>query len=460
MTATFRPRQARRSTSSVDADGASRHRHPTARREQRGPSAPGGRRSNTFLALLGIVTVLLLLGLVMVLSSSMVTDLQEQGTVWYSFQRQAMWAGLGVVAMVVTMRVPYWTWRRAALPLLVVCLGLLVLVLVPGVGLTRGGATRWLGAGGFVFQPAELTKLALVLWIADLLHRRSDRMHIARATFRPVLVAVAAISLLLLLQPNQGTLAILAVIAFVMLFAGGTSVLRLGTWMAVATTAALALSTVVDYRRDRLLAFLDPWADSAGIGYQTVQSTVGIASGGLLGSGLGESRAKWGFLPEANTDFIFSIIAEELGLIGAFVVLALFAGLAITGMAIARGARDRFGMLLAAGITAWFTFQAVVNVGAATGALPVTGVPLPFISSGGSALLVSLAAVGVLLNIARHESPTPAADRHRPGAARSRPREAAGRASRPARARAATRNGASRPASRPVSSRHPAAPVR
>ena len=214
----------------------------------------------------------------------------------------------------------------------------------------------------------------------------------------------------------------------------------------------LLISTVVDYRRDRLVAFLDPWADSAGIGYQTVQSTVGIGSGGLFGVGLGESRAKWGFLPEANTDFIFSIIAEELGLLGAFVVLALFAGLALTGMAIARGARDRFGLLLAAGITAWFTFQAVVNVGAATGALPVTGVPLPFVSAGGSSLLVSLAAVGVLLNIARHERDEPRA-RHEeaPAARRS--------AARPAQARR-TAAAAGRATGRRVSRRHPAAPVR
>jgi cell division protein FtsW len=399
--------------------------------------------------------VLVLLGLVMVLSASMVSDLQEQGTVWYSFRRQALWAFLGLIAMVVTLRVPYWRWRRFALPALVACLGLLVLVLVPGVGIERGGATRWLGFGGFVVQPAELTKLALVLWIADLLDRRSDRMHIARATFRPVVVAVGAISVLLLLQPNQGTLAIIAVIAFVMLFAGGTSVLRLGIWMGAAATAALALSTVVDYRRDRLLAFLDPWADSAGIGYQTVQSTVGIASGGLLGVGLGESRAKWGFLPEANTDFIFSIIAEELGLLGAFAVLALFAGLAATGMVIARGARDRFGMLLAAGITAWFTFQAVVNIGAATGALPVTGVPLPFVSSGGSALLVSMAAVGVLLNIARYDAELPGGGGGGGGGRGDRPSPR----SRPVRSRRSqtARNGHG---GRQVSRRHPAAPVR
>lgn len=456
MSTSFRPRQTR-ATSARDADGGSRHRHPTARPTPSRGRGPGGRRSNAFLALLGVVAVLVLLGLVMVLSSSMVSDLSEHGTAWYSFRRQAAWAVVGLVALFVAMRVPYPTWRRFALPALVGCFVLLVLVLVPSVGLTRGGATRWLGAGGFVVQPAELMKLALVVWVADLLDRRSDRMHVARATFRPVVVVLGAISVLLLLQPNQGTLAIIAVIAFVMLFAGGTSVLRLGSWMAAAVVGAIVLSTFVSYRRDRLLAFLDPWADSGGIGYQTVQSTVGIGSGGLFGTGLGESKAKWGFLPEANTDFIYSIVAEELGLIGAFVVLALFAALAVVGMVIARNARDRFGMLLATGISAWFTFQAIVNIGAATGALPVTGVPLPFVSSGGSSLLVTMAAVGILLNIARWDAEAPPAagrpaDRHEPAPTHPERTRRRTLSLRPRRASTAR--------TRPVSSRHPAAPVR
>jgi cell division protein FtsW len=458
VSTTFRPRQSP-PTSSRASEGASRHRHPTGRPSTPRGRGPGGRRTNVFLALLGIVTVLVLLGLVMVLSASMVSDLSEHGTAWYSFRRQAAWAVVGVIALVVAMRVPYPTWRRFALPALVGCFVLLVLVLVPGVGLTRGGATRWLGAGGFVVQPAELMKLALVVWIADLLDRRSDRMHVSRATFRPVIVVLGAISVLLLLQPNQGTLAIIAVMAFVMLFAGGTSVLRLGAWMGAAIVGALVLSTFVSYRRDRLLAFLDPWADSGGIGYQTVQSTVGIGSGGLFGVGLGESRAKWGFLPEANTDFIYSIVAEELGLIGAFAVLALFAGLAVVGMVIARNARDRFGMLLASGITAWFTFQAIVNIGAATGSMPVTGVPLPFVSSGGSSLLVTMAAVGILLNIARYTD-APGGGRGDDDVQSTDPDPRPGRARRrPTRPPAARPRRATPTRTRQVSSRHPAAPV-
>lgn len=452
MSTTYRPRRSARPTAGRELDGGSRHRHPTAHQGSSRSRGPGGRRTNAFLALLGIVAVLVLLGLVMVLSASMVSDLGEHGTAWHTFRRQAAWAVVGLLALLVTMRVPYQRWRRLALPGMVVGVALLVIVLIPGVGLTRGGATRWLGAGGLVVQPAELVKLALVVWVADLLDRRSDRMHVARATFRPVIVVLAVISVLLLLQPNQGTLAIIAVTAFVVLFAAGTSLLRLAAWMSAAVVGAVVLSTFVSYRRDRLLAFLDPWADSGGIGYQTVQSTVGIGSGGLFGTGLGGSKAKWGFLPEANTDFIYSIIAEELGLIGAFVVLALFAGLAVVGVVIARNARDRFAMLLATGITAWFTFQAIVNIGAATGSLPVTGVPLPFVSAGGSSLFVTMAAVGILLNIARWEAPDRQA-RVQEGEAHESSRTAR-------RARPGQRGPRPVHARRQVSRRHPAAPVR
>lgn len=434
MTTPFRPRQAPRSRTG-GAEGASRGRHPTARR---GGGSPPGRRSTVFVVLLVCTAVLVLLGLVMVLSASMVTDLREQGTAWYSFGRQAVWVVVGIAALLAALHIDYARWRRWATPMLVVSLVLLALVLVSGVGLTRGGATRWIGFGPFVLQPSEITKLAVVLWMADLLDRRSDRMHVSRATMRPVLVLLALVSALLLLQPNQGTLAIIAVIAFTVLFAGGAPLFRLGAWVGMGAGAAVALSTVVAYRRERLLAFLDPWADAQGSGWQTVQSTVGIASGGLFGVGLGESRAKWGFLPEAHTDFIFSIVAEELGLLGAAIVLGLFATMAVAGVAVARGCADRFGMLVATGISTWFAFQAVVNVGAATGTLPVTGVPLPFVSFGGSALVVNLAAMGILLNIARHAG-RPASP---PASAR---RRASGRPERPGR--------------RPVSSRHPAAPV-
>jgi cell division protein FtsW len=446
MTTPFRPRQARRTTTGpsgrgrgANTDGPSRGRHPTARAAATGTRSPGGRRSNAFLVLLGIVSVLVLLGLVMVLSASTVTDLQDHGTAWYSFRRQAVWATAGLIAMVAAMRVDYWKWRRLATPLLIVSIGMLVLVLVPGIGLTRGGATRWLGAGAFVIQPAEVVKLAVVLWGADLLDRRSDRMHISQLTLRPMIVLLGLVSVLLLLQPNQGTLAIIAITVFVLLYAGGAPVLRLGAVFALGTAAAIALSLAVSYRRARLLAFLDPWADPLGNGFQTVQSTVGIASGGLFGVGLGGSKAKWGFLPEAHTDFIFAIVAEELGLVGAFVVLALFAALAVTGIVIARNAPDRFSMLVASGITAWFAFQAVVNIGAATGSLPVTGVPLPFVSFGGSSLLFSMVAVGILLNIARYHGEAP-------GAAE------AGAPSR------RERTSATQPR-RAVSRRHPAAPV-
>jgi cell division protein FtsW len=218
---------------------------------------------------------------------------------------------------------------------------------------------------------------------------------------RPVLMVVGTAAALLLLQPNLGTLIIATGAVAVVVYLSGASLLRLAGWGALGFGAAAVAALGASYRRARVLAFLDPWADPANTGYQTIQSLVGIASGGLTGVGLGASRAKWGFLPYAHTDFIFAIIAEELGLIGALTVLALFVALGLFGVRAALRAPDAFGMMLAAGITTWFVLQALVNVGAVVGLLPITGVPLPFVSYGGTSLVVNLVAMGVLLSIAR-----------------------------------------------------------
>jgi cell division protein FtsW len=345
--------------------------------------------------------MLTLLGLVMVLSASSVSDLRTTGNSWHSFQRQLTWALVGVAAMVVTLRVDYRRWRPRARPALVVCLGLLALVLVPGIGVTVNGATRWLGVGPAQIQPGEFAKLGLLLWVCDLLARRWNRMGDARATLRPVLVALGGTAVLLLAQPNLGTTIVIAASVLVVLLVAGTSLLKMTGLGLLASASVTALALGAGYRRARVLAFLDPWADPQNTGYQTIQSMVGIASGGISGVGLGASRAKWGFLPFAHTDFIFAIIAEELGLIGAATVILLFAALAVFGARAAMGAPDPFGMLLATGITTWLVVQAVVNLGAVLGVLPITGVPLPFVSFGGSSLVITLAATGILLNIAR-----------------------------------------------------------
>lgn len=380
---------------------AARGRHPSARP---GPKRPPGDRSSTFVGLLVVTTALVLLGLVMVMSAASVSDLRTTGSAWDSFTRQAVFAIVGGVGMVAVMRRHYGLWRRFATPFLAVALVLLVLVLIPGIGVGANGATRWLGVGSLRIQPSELAKLALIVWAARWL--AMERHHAAvrhdPRVLRPVLLALAGVAALLLLQPNLGTLIITAVAVGAVILVSGASLARLGAWGAVGLTAAAVAALSADYRRARVTAFLQPWEDPANTGYQTVQSLVGIAGGGLTGVGLGASRAKWGFLPYAHTDFIFAIVAEELGLIGALTVLGLFAALGWFGTNAALRAEDTFGMLLAAGITTWFVFQAVVNIGAVVGLLPITGVPLPFVSYGGTSLVVNLLAMGVLLSVARH----------------------------------------------------------
>lgn len=364
-------------------------------------SRPPGRRSKSFVTLLAIVMTLNLVGLAMVLSASSVTSMEENGSPWSQFLRQLVWFALGLVAMIATMRRDYRKWSRHAGYGAVVVLAMLVLVLVPGIGVSANGATRWLGVGQFTIQPSEIAKLAFIVFWADLLARRAKWIDDARLTFIPVVLTFGLAALLIMAQPNLGTTMIIFVLMITMLFVGG-SPLR---WMAALLTVGGLFSSAFMYlspwRWARINAFRDPWHDMQGVGFQILAAQGAAANGGLTGTGLGESRAKWGYLPEAHTDFIFAIIAEETGLIGALVVIALFIAVAVTGIRVAMRAPDRFGMLLATGITTWFLIQAFFNVGQSIGALPVMGVPLPFVSAGGSSLIISMMAVGMLLNIAR-----------------------------------------------------------
>ncbi len=348
-----------------------------------------------------MVVALNFIGLVMVLSASSVTALDETGSSWYHFQRQGIWFTLALVGMVVTMRTDYRLLRRIAAPALVVAIAALVVVLIPNVGTASNGSQRWLVAGPISVQPSEIAKLAVVLFVGDLLARRAARIHETRLSLRPVLVVLSVVGALILMQPNLGTALVIAFTTFVMMFIAGVPLAPLAGWGALGTGAAAMLAMSADYRRARVLAFIDPWDDPLNTGYQTIQSLVGIANGGVWGVGLGNGRAKWGFLPFAHTDFIFAVVAEELGLIGALSVIALFVIIGLVGVRIALDAPDRFGTLVAAGITTWLVTQAFVNVGAVAGRLPITGVPLPFLSAGGSALVANMVAVGVLLNIAR-----------------------------------------------------------
>ena len=390
---------------------------------RRRPSAPAGRGVRQRLAGVGtaqaiavLMAILCVFGLVMVGSASPLISISLYGSPWAILIRQALYMGLGVGALLLCARFDYRKWRAVRGPLVLGTMALLVVVLVPHLGVTAGGSSRWIGVGMLQLQPSELMKLALAVFAADLLARRVDRSGDPKMVVVPVLAVLGISGILILKQPDMGTALVLSCIAFGILFLGGVSMgpifKILGAFLVLAAVVGLA----DPYRRDRILSFLNPGANKSGTGYQVWQSLIGLGTGHLFGLGLGGGREKYGTLPNAHTDFIFSVVGEELGLIGAVVLLGLFFALAWYGLRAAMRAPDRFGSLLAVGITCWVVSQAVINIGAVIGLLPVTGIPLPFISYGGSSLIITMAAVGILVNIARQEriGPVAAPPRRRP----------------------------------------------
>lgn len=380
------------------ARSASRDRHPTARprkRPQKPPAPP------QFFALAFLVALLTLFGLVMVLSASAISAIHRGESGWTFFVKQAIWASLGALALLVGLRIPLRLVRKLPTLGVIVTLVLLVAVLIPQFGSRVNGARARFMFGPFALQPAEIAKLVLVVYCADLFARRADRMHEVRVTLWPAMLMFGTMGVLVMMQPDLGGVLVLAAIVLSMAFVGGSPLVPLGaTAGAVALTGAVFMLSA-EYRRERWLAFLDLAKYREDEGFQVWQSLVGIASGGLTGVGLGASKAKWDYLPEAHTDFIFAIIAEELGLIGVIGVVLLFVLLGLFGAQVALRAQDRFGMLLAGGITAWLMVQAIINIGGVVGVMPLTGLTLPFVSFGGSSLLVTMTAAGLLLNVAR-----------------------------------------------------------
>jgi cell division protein FtsW len=351
--------------------------------------------------LLAVVVVLNVVGILMVLSASSVKSILNHGSAWYYFERQLTWLGIGAIALFVGARIDYRHWRRVVLPLLALATALLFVVLIPGVGHTAFGSRRWLGFGALSIQPSELGKLALLIYGAEVLSRRTDAARTWKLSLRPVAGVFCVYAALVMAEPDMGTTIVLAIIAGTVLFVGGIRGRHLAAIGAAGGLGAMFFAFSEPYRRQRLLSFLHPVADRMNGGWQVYQSLIAISSGRLVGVGLGAGRSKWQFLPNAHTDFIFAVIAEELGFIGCLLVVGLFAAFAVFGVRAAVRAPDRFGMLVAAGITGWVVGQAVVNMGAVIGLLPVTGVPLPFVSFGGSALLFTMGAAGILLNVAR-----------------------------------------------------------
>ncbi|HEY2813334.1 MAG TPA: putative lipid II flippase FtsW [Acidimicrobiales bacterium] len=394
-----RTRSHRRSSSRTDQtqNFETESRSTSNKKRPRRPPAPTG-----YVVLLALIVVLNLIGLVMVLSASSVTALQYEGSSYYYFERQVLWVFIGSILTIALLNFDYRRLRKLALPMVALSAVMLVVVLVPGLGSNVNGSSRWIGVGMFSIQPSEFAKLAMLIFAADLLARRRAWIGDTRVTLRPVIVAFAVFAALIMLQPNLGTTIVLAAITFTILFVAGVPLGPLAGWGLAGCCLAGMASMGESYRRARILAFLHPWNDPLNTGYQTIQSQVSVASGGWLGVGLGASKAKWGFLPYAHTDFIFAIIAEELGLVGAIVVVALFVALGVFGVRAGLRTSDPFARLLAIGITTWFCVQAFVNIGAVLGILPITGVPLPFISFGGSSVLATMAASGILLNVARN----------------------------------------------------------
>jgi len=365
-------------------------------------TAAATRQANqAFVLLLGLLGLLVVIGLVMVLSASSDEAIIQHSNPWSIFEKQVLWVAFGSIALWVCAFTDYRRWRRFSLPLLGAVMVMLVAVCIPHVGIVVNGSRRWLGFGTLQFQPSEVAKLAMVLFAADLLARRADRMNDTRFTFRPVALVLLAIGVLVMKQPDMGTTIVIFGIAVTILFVAGTPTRTLGAATVAAAGLGGLLGVLSPYRLRRLLSFLHPERDAGNTGYQAVQGRVGMATGRWLGDGLGAGREKTGYLPNAHTDFIFAVIGEEVGFVGCVIVIGLFVAFAVLGVRAAIRAPDRFGTLVAAGITAWIVVQALVNIGAVVGLLPVTGVPLPFVSFGGSSMLFAMGAVGILANVAR-----------------------------------------------------------
>jgi cell division protein FtsW len=347
------------------------------------------------------VAALVSLGTVMVFNVSYFPGGDDFGDPLHFFRKHLVSIAVGIGLCVITMRMGSDRFRALAYPLLVVATIAMVLVLVPGIGSVRSGARRWLPLGPLTFQPSELAKFALVLYLARSLARRGERVREFWYGIVPHCLVVGMLAALCLLEPDFGTVGLWGILLVLMLFAAGARLAHLGLFAAAAAPALAAIAITAPYRMKRLTSFLDCTQDALGNGFQLCQALIAFGSGGVSGVGLGQGQQKMYFLPAAHTDFIFSVIGEELGLVGAGLVLALFALVAFRGLRIAARHPDEFGSLLAFGLTTLIVVQGLLNFGVALGALPTKGLTLPFVSYGGSAMMVSLAELGALMALAR-----------------------------------------------------------
>lgn len=360
------------------------------------------KKSQPDLILIIATLTLLSIGLIMVYSASAIWAAHKFDDSFFFAKRQLLFAGVGVIAMFFIMNIDYWTWRTWAKVGIIICFVLLVAVLIPGIGMERNGSRSWIGVGAFSIQPSEFTKLAMIAFLAKFLSDKQKYITTIKRGLLPSLGIVFFAFGMIMLQPDLGTGTVMVGTCIVMIFVAGARISHF-IWLgliAVAGFVVLVLSA--PYRIKRITSFLDPWEDPLGSGFQIIQSLLAIGPGGLFGLGLGQSRQKFFYLPEPQTDFIFAILSEELGFIGGSFVILLFALLLWRGIRIALGAPDLFGSFLAVGIISMVAIQVMINIGVVTGLIPVTGITLPFLSYGGSSLTLMLMAVGVLLNISRY----------------------------------------------------------
>lgn len=353
--------------------------------------------------LLASTIALLVLGTLMVYSTSFVVGHNEFNDDAYFLTRQLIWIGVGGIGLLFAAHVDYRRWRALSLPIMFVCIALLVLVLVPGIGDQRYGAVRWLKiAGPLQIQPSEIAKLAITLYLADWLAKRGSIVGHFFEGVVPFTFIVGVVAGLVAVQPDLGTTAIIVAVAGCVFFVGGASLVHIALMVSAGVVAGMAaLAHLSGYQLDRIRAFVDPWSDIQGFGWHTAQTLIALGSGGPAGVGLGNSLQKYYWVPNAHTDAIFAIIGEELGFVGCIGVLGLFAVVAWRGFLIAWRGSDAFARLFATGLTCMLTVQTLVNIAVVTNALPYTGVTLPFISFGGSSTVISLVCVGLLLSISR-----------------------------------------------------------
>ena len=350
-----------------------------------------------------ILALLMMCGLLTLFSATYYKAV-DQGDALLEVKKQLIGVGLGAFLMFLTSRIPYSFWQKPRVVMLALTgsFALLVLVLIPGIGVYVNGSRRWLNIAGMSFQPSELAKIASVMYLASTLSFRLKQVERLWTGSLPLLVVPAAMFLLILQQPNLSTAGSIMIVAVLMMLLAGAKWKHLSLMGVVGLAVGFAYAWVEPYRRERLLSFRNPFAQMSDEGYQLSQALIAIGSGGLFGRGLGQGRQKFSYLPYPESDFIFAIIGEDFGLFGCCVVILLFVAFAVAGMRIALNCQDRYGCLLAAGITAMISVQAFINIGVVVGILPTTGLPLPFFSAGGTSISLLMAAVGILFNISRH----------------------------------------------------------